>query len=612
MTRTLCAALALAVATPAMADGVIVSHGLSTFGDLAYGPDFSHFEYVNPEAPQGGTMSFRGFLASRTFDSLNQFILAGESAQGLERLYDSLMVRAFDEPDALYGQIGETVEYPADRSWVIFNMRPEATFSDGHPITAEDVVFTIDALKTEGHPYYRITLADVEGAEALSDHRVRVNFRDGANTRDLGATVAQLYVLPAHYYDTVPFAESTMEPPVGSGKYLVKDADPGRQITYCQNPDYWGKDLNVNVGMENFECFVYEYFADNTAAFEALKSGEYLFHEEFTSAQWASAYDFPALDEGHVIREVIEDARPAGAQGYWLNTRHKRFQDIRVREAVGMLFNFEWTNETLFAGLYQRSDSVWENAINMQAEGRPEGDELALLEEIRDLLPPEVFEEAAYVPPVSEPIPSDRRQIRAAGRLLDEAGWMVGDDGMRRNAAGDTLKLEFLFTGAGFQRIVLPFIENLRRAGIDASENLIDAAQYEQRLEDFAFDMVIARPQIRLSPSVELRSLFGSAGADQPGTLNLSGLSDPAIDALIERVISASDRQSMETAVRALDRVVRHTHVWVPNWYKGTHWIAYWDVFGKPAEKPAYVRGDDYWWFDQAKYDALIESGVLR
>jgi microcin C transport system substrate-binding protein len=371
-------AFGLAHAEPAAAseDSVIVSHGISAFGDLKYPADFPYFDYVNPDAPQGGTMTFRGTGASSTFDSLNAFILKGEPAQGLGLLYDSLLAGSADEPDSSYGLVAESLEYPEDRSWVIFNMRPEATFSDGEPITAEDVVFSYEVLLEKGTPSYRIILKDIETVEALDAHRVKFTFRPGVATRDLPQLAGGLSILPRHYYDTVPFEDSTLDPPVGSGEYVVADVKPGRSVKYCKNPGYWGKDLAPNVGTNNFDCFLYEYFTDNVAAFEAFKVGQYLFHQEFFSSIWATGYDFPALQKGWVIKEALEDASPSGTQGFWFNLRREKFQDPRVREAIGMMFNFEWTNATLFYGLYNQTDSFWENSP-MQAEGLPEGAELA-------------------------------------------------------------------------------------------------------------------------------------------------------------------------------------------------------------------------------------------
>lgn len=606
------AALALILtAGPVAGEAVTVSHGISAFGDLKYPPGFTHFDYVNPDAPQGGTMSFRSALASNTFDSLNYYILEGEPAHGLLRIHDTLMARAYDEPDAVYGLIAESVEYPADRSWVIYNLRPEARFSDGAPITAEDVAFTIEALREEARPVFRLTVANVEMVEVLDPHRVKVTFADGAATRDLPADIGQLPILPKHYYAEVPFGRSTMEPPVSSGGFRVTDADPGRSITYCRAEDYWGADLPVNVGRENFDCFRYEYFADTVAAFEALKAGAYLFHEEFFSAIWATGYEFPALENGWVIREEIADGRSSGAQGFYFNLRRPQLQDIRVREAIAMMFNFEWSNETLFYGLYDRTDSFWENSV-LEAEGLPEGDELALLEEFRDQLPPGVFTDPPVSPPVASVQQIDRGLLRRASDLLDEAGWPVGDDGLRRNAEGEVLRVEFVDDSPAFERIILPYIENLERLGVEAEHILVDPAQMQQRQQEFDYDITPGRVVIPLTMTVGVRSVFGSQSADAPGALNLAGVADPVVDALIDRALAAESREDMNTAVRAIDRVLRAKHLWAPNWHKGTHWLAYWDVFGRPEVRPTYVRGEDYWWWDEEKYQALRDAGALR
>ncbi len=609
----LAAALAIGTVAPAeeTAAPIIVSHGISSFGDLKYPADFKHFDYVNPDAPQGGTMSFRGTGASQTFDSLNPYILKGEPAQGLGLLTDSLLVGSADEPDSAYGLIARSIEYPEDRSWAIFDMRPEATFSDGVPITAEDVVFSYHTLLEKGEPSYRIILRDIASVEALDPHKVKFTFAADAAKRDLPGLAGGLPVLPTHYYETVPFEQSTLTPPVGSGQYVVASVQPGRTIKYCKNPNYWGAKLPVNVGTNNFECFVYEYFADNTAAFEALKSGSYLFHQEFFSSLWATAYDFPALKKGWVKKEALPDNRPSGTQGFWFNLRREKFQDPRVREAIALMFNFEWTNATLFHDLYKRTDSFWENSP-MQAEGLPQGEELAVLEEFRDQLPPGIFTEPAYVPPVQGTQQLDRSALRRASGLLDEAGWTVGADGLRRNARGEKLSVEFIDDNPSLDRVVNPYVANLRRIGIDASNRTIDAAQMQQRQKDFNYDIVGGRFSMALAPGLELRQIFGSAAADAAGSANYGGLKDPVVDALIEKVIAAPERPTMEARVRALDRVLRAKQIWVPNWYSGQYLVAYWDVFGRPDIQPEYARGDAYWWIDQAKYDKLKSEGALR
>ena len=435
-------------------------------------------------------------------------------------------------------------------------MRPEATFSDGVPITAEDVVFTWEVLMAKGEPFYQIMLRDIDKVEALDPHRVRFTFKEGAAKRDLPQLAGGLSILPKHYYDKVDFGASTLVPPVGSGAFVVADVQPGKSIKYCKRPDYWGNDLPVNVGTNNFECIVYQYFADNTAAFEALKVGDYLFHEEFYSSLWATAYDFPALQNGWVKRETIPDGRPSGTQGFWMNLRREKLQDPRVREAIALMFNFEWSNATLFGGLYDRTTSFFQNSP-MAAAGLPEGEELAVLEKYRKDLPPEIFTEPPYTPAVNKVERTDRAAIRRASKLLDEAGWTVGPGGLRKNAKGETLTLEFVDDNASFERIINPFVQNLRQVGIDAQYRQIDSAQMQERQKHFDYDIIPGRIVMSLSPSIELRTLFGSSSADSPGTLNWSGLGDPVVDALIEDVIAADSRPQMEARVRALDRVMR-------------------------------------------------------
>ncbi|SFI25112.1 extracellular solute-binding protein [Albimonas pacifica] len=594
---------------PAVGEGgAIVSHGISTFGDLKYAPDFAHFDFVNPDAPKGGTWSGRGTGASSTFDSLNPFILKGEPAQGLGALYDTLLTGSPDEIDAVYGLLAESLEYPEDRTWVIFRLRPEATFSDGSPVTAEDVKFTFDILREQGHPSYRIQYRDVESATVLEERAIRFDFREGVSTRDLPAMVGGFAVLSKAWWAERDFSASTLEPILGSGPYAVEVAEPGRRIVYARRPDYWAADLPVNVGTNNFDRYVFEYFKDYTAAFEAFKAGAFTFHEEFFSKIWATEYGFPAIERGWVIKDQVPDGRPSGTQGFWFNMRRPQFQDPRVREALSMAFDFEWSNKTLFYGLYDRTVSFFENSP-MEAEGMPSEAELALLEPLRADLPAEVFEAPAYTPPVTDGSGSDRRVLRRAMKLLDEAGWTV-KDGMRVNAEGQPLKMELLDDSPTFERIIGPFIANLRKMGVDASMRIVDPAQYQQRQEDFDYDVVPGRFVMSMTPGQELRSLFGSDAAGSPGTPNLTGLANPAVDALIEKVIGADSRESLDVAARALDRVLRALHIWTPNWYKGEYNIAYWDVFGMPESPPPYSRGDGYWWWDEAKYEKLKSEGA--
>ena len=603
--------LACAWAGPAWAD-VTVSHGYSAFGDLKYGPDFTHFDYANPDAPQGGTMSQRQLYGTPTFNSLNAFIIKGDSApEVLHHVYDSLMVRANDEPDAVYGLIAETIEYADDLSTIAFDMRPEARFHDGSPVEASDVVFTIEALRTEGHPYYRNLLGNVEDVVAEGPHRVRFDLAPGAGSA-LPADIAQLPVLPEHFYDENPFAETWLTAPLGSGPYRVEAVDAPRTIRFCRDPDYWAADLPVNAGKNNFDCFAYEYFADDTVGLEAFAAGEYMLRVEFRAASWAEGYDFPAARNGWVRKMELPDGRPANAQGIWINLRRDALQDIRVREALEYAFNFEWTNETLFYGAYRRTDSFFENT-SMQAEGLPEGEELALLEPFRDSLPPEVFTEPPHVPYAGTSTPRDRAGLRVAGRLLDAAGWTVGDDGMRRNAAGELLTLELPEDSQSMMRVLTPFTENAEALGIDLRLEMLDPATLAERRQQFDFDLAVGAWGVKVTPGAELRAFYGSDAAAAEGSNNLSGLADPVVDALIEAAVEAESREELEVAARALDRVLRSRHIWVPNWHSGTHRIAFWDIFGIP-ETPApydFMRNIEFWWLDGEKLEALKEQGAL-
>ncbi len=598
----------------AFAQETIKSHGISTFGDLKYPADFTHFDYVNPDAPQGGTISFRGTGASATFDSFNAFILKGNPAQGLGLLYDSLMTGSGDEPDSSYVYVAESIEYPEDRSWVQFVIREGAQFSDGEPITADDLVFSLNILKEKGHPWYAaVGYKDIVKAEAIDERTVKFTFAEGANTRDLPATAGGIAILPKHYWETRDFSESSLDIPVGSSGMTIKNFEPGRYIEYCKMPGYWLEDHPSNVGSGNFDCYRYEYFTDNSIAFEGFKAGEFLFHEEFTSKNWATLYtpeNFPALEKGYVIKESLPDARPSGTQGFWINTRLEKFQDPRVRQALGYMFNFEWSNQALFYGIYKRTDSFWENS-DLQASGALEGAELAILEEFRDQLDPSIFDQPAFVPPVLKPDQFDRGALRKANKLLDEAGWKLVD-GVRTNAAGEELVIDIVDDGPGFERIINPVIQTMQRAGIKASFRIIDSAQMLERQENYDYDIIVARLVMSLSPGEELMSTYGSVGADKPGQSNFAGLKHPVVDELISRIAAAETREDMANHVRALDRVLRAQHIWIPNWFKGSHNVAYWDVFGRPENKPKYSRGViGTWWIDQAKLDRLKAEGAL-
>ena len=573
-------------------------HGLSTFGELKYAPDFKHFDYVNPQAPKGGRLSMIGTAGLITFNSLNAFILKGDAAQGLSFLFDSLMLPAQDEPDSLYGLVAESVERADDGKSVTFYLRKEAVFSDGTAVTAQDVANSLTLLKEKGHPQFALQLADVEKAEAVDDLTVRYHFK-GDQVRDLPAIVASLPIFSKAYYDKTDFTKTSLEPPLGSGPYTVGDFKQGRYIIYERKKDYWAKDLPVNVGRLNFDQLRYEYFRDRTAEFEALKAGEYDLREEFTSKVWATEYDIPQVKSGRLIRLTLPDERPSGAQGFFINNRREKFADPRVRKAIDFAFDFEWTNKNQFYGLYKRTNSFFENS-DMKAEGPPTGAELALLEPYRDKLPKDVFE-APYASPVSNISGQDRKLLRTASKLLTDAGWVI-KDGKRTNAKGEKLDIEFLIFSPTFERVIAPFVKNLKILGIDANIRLVDPSQYQSRLKSFDFDIITQRYVMRVTPGVELRNYWGSKSADTPGSQNLSGIKDPVIDELIEKVIAAKSREDLVTAARAIDRVLRANHYWVPHWYKAAHNIAYWDKFSRPETKPRYGRGViDIWWYDETK-----------
>jgi microcin C transport system substrate-binding protein len=593
-----CVAALLLASVPTAAAAAEPTHGLSAFGDLAYPADFKNFAYVNPDAAKGGTFSLVGWGGVTTFNSLNNFILKGDAAQGLELLFDSLMTRAADEPDAVYGLVAESAEVADDRMSVTFKLRPEAKFNDGSPITADDVVFSFDALKTMGHPIYAQTLADVEKAEALDPATVRYSFK-GSLVRDLPLTVAGLPIFSKAFYAARDFAATTMEPPLSSGPYKVGKVSQGRTIEYLRNPDYWAKDLPVNRGRWNFDTIRYEYFRDRTAALEAFKAGAYDFREEFTSKVWATEYDFPAIRDGRVKKEVVPDETPSGTQGFFVNTRREQFKDPRVRKALELAFDFEWANRYLFHNLYTRTQSYFENST-LKAAGEPPEAERKLITELGVRVRQEALG-PAELPPVSDGSGQDRKLLLEASKLLDEAGWKI-KNGVRVNEKGEPLKVELLNFEPAFERVNAPYVKNLQLLGIDAKMRMVDPAQYQQRMKSFDFDITSQRYSMRDTPGVELRSYFGSDAAKIDGSLNLAGISDPAVDALIERVIAAKSREELTTASRALDRVLRAGHYWVPHWYKASNNIAYWDRFSRPETKPRYDRGVlDTWWYDKDK-----------
>lgn len=578
-------------------------HGLSIFGDLKYSAEFQHFDYVNPDAPKAGTASQIGTAGRTTFDSFNNYIVRGDAAQGLELLFDSLMVRAFDEPDAVYGLVAKTAEVADDGLSVTFNLRKEAQFADGTPVTADDIIYSFETLKKHGDPRISNPLRDVVSAEAIDDQTVRYRFQ-GSLIRDLPITVAQLPILSKAFYETVDFTKTSLEPPLGSGPYRIGAFKPGTYVSYERRKDYWAKDLPVNRGRHNFDVVRFEYYRDRTLELENLLSGNFDFREEFTSKDWATGYDSKTpVRDGRVVKETLPDGRPSGAQGFFINLRRDKFKDVRVRKALDLAFDFEWSNRNLFYGLYQRTESFFENS-DMKASGSPSGEELALLEPFRDRLPAAVFGDV-YVPAKTNGSGNNRNNLREAARLLSEAGWKQTSKGLR-NAKGQPFDLEILYFSPSFERILGPYSRNLRRIGINANLRIVDASQYQQRLKEFDFDITTQRYSLRLTPGVELKTFWGSNAANQVGSYNLSGISDPVLDALIDKIVSAPSRNDLVVAARAADRVLRAQHYWVPQWYKASHNIAYWNKFGRPATKPKYARGAlDTWWFDAEKAEGL-------
>lgn len=609
MRRNVILILAALVACPGTAIAeTTVSHGISAFGELKYKPDFKHFDYVYPNAPKGGSIDTRSTIGRSTFDNFNPFIARGDGAVGADvLLFDSLMTRAYDEPDAVYGLVAKTVEMPEDRSWALFTLRPEAVFSDGTPLTAEDVAFSIESLRDKGAPRIALPLRAVENVTVLASDKIKFTFAADAAKRDLAALVAEMPIFSKAEFEGKAFDEPERgRAPLGSGPYKVGKFKAGEFVTYIRRDDYWAKNLPVNVGHWNFDEIQYWYFTDGDLALENFKAGELDLTEEFRSLNWATKYDFPAIQNGYVKRESLPDGRAGGTQGFWLNTRKPSLQDPFVREAIGLAFDFEWSNEKLFYGLYIRTDSFFENTADLQATGMLEGAELALLEPFRGQVPESVFTEPAFTPPVSNGSGFDRKLRRKAQRLLKQAGWNVVD-GMLRNATGARLTLELLDrANSNFDRIAKPFIANLRELGIDARLSAVDRTQYEKRVKDFDYDIIVRRYAVASTPGPAIKDLLSSETVETPDTYNVAAVASPAIDHLLEVISAAKSRAKVAVAARAIDRVFRAGHYWVPNWYKASHSIAYWDRFGRPQDfgiaKPPYKRAIlRTWWVDPKK-----------
>jgi microcin C transport system substrate-binding protein len=586
-------------------------HGISGFGDLKYPPDFPHFSYVNPNAPKGGVFSQIGpnrqFNQSfQTFNSLNSFILKGDAAQGMELTFAALMVRSGDEADAMYGLAASSVRISDDELTYRFTLRSQAKFHDGTPLTAHDVVWSLTTLKEKGHPIITQQLRDFTGAEAADDRTVIVRFAEKRG-RDVPLFVAALPIFSRTYYSKKPFDESTLDIPLGSGAYKVGRFQVGHFIEFERVTDWWGADLPVSRGQSNFDTLRFEYYRDREVGFEGFTAKNYLFREEFTSRTWATRYDFPAFKEGRVKRDVLPDDTPSGAQGWFINTRRDKFKDRRVREALIDAFDFEWTNKNIMYGSYERTHSVFQNSP-MMAKGKPDAAELALLEPFRGKLPDEVFGEP-YVPPVTDGSGQDRQWLRRGAQLLNDAGYTL-NKGKRVLPSGKPITIEFLIDEPTFQPHHLPYIKNLSVLGIDATLRVVDPVQYRARVDGFDFDITVERFSFSATPGDSLRTFFSSQAAATKGTQNLAGIADPAVDTLVDIIIAAKTRAELTAACKALDRVIRAGRYWIPHWYKASHWIAYWDVFGHPASKPRYFRGiPETWWYDRDKAAKLDHKG---
>ena len=537
-----------------MAQNEIISHGISTFGDLKYEKDFKHLSYVNPDAPKGGEISFWAF---GSFDSMHPYTRKGRAGAYSSIFFESLLEGTSDEIDSAYGLIAKEIEYPEDRSWVIFTLRSEVLFSDGSPLTAKDVLFSYKLLKEKGLPSFRAVLEkDIQSAELISDRKIKFIFNEEVPKRDLINTVGGLPIFSEKYFtdNKVDFEASTLTPALGSGPYILDKVDVGKQIIYKKNPNYWGHDLPINKGRYNFDKFRIEYFADYNSAFEGFKAGTYTFRNEASSKIWATGYDFPALEKNWVKKTTLPDGNLSSGQSFVLNLRREKFHDIRVRKAIGLMFNFEWSNSTLFYGLYERINSFWDNS-DLKASGMPIEQELVILNKYKDILDENNFSEEVFSFPKSSLKQLDRKNLRQASKLLDDAGWEVGDDGLRRNADGKTLDVEILNDSQAFDRIINPYIENLKKLGINAANIKIDNAQMTDRRRKFDFDILVGFLSTQLTPGSELEQYFGSESADF-SIFNLTGVKDQGVDAIIKEVRAAKSREELGFAIRALDRGV--------------------------------------------------------
>ena len=579
------------------------SHAISMYGDVKYGPNFKHYDYVNPDAPKGGLVKMAG---RGTYDNLNPFILKGVSATGWSLMYDSLTDHSRDEAFTEYGLLAESIEVPNDRSYVIFALQPSARWHDGKPVTPDDVVFTFETLKTKGHPFYKNYLADVQKIEKIDAQRIKFTFGQTSN-RELPLIVGQISILPKHYWEGKDFEATTLEPPLGSGPYKIEAFDPGRSITYRRVENYWGKDKPVIKGRYNPDTIHYDYYKDENVAIEALKAGEFDARFENIAKEWATAYDnHPAYQSGKLIKELVPHENGTGMQGFCFNTRRTRFADPKVCQALSYAFDFEWTNANLFYGQYERTKSYFSNT-ELASSCLPQGKELEILDPYRGRIPEEVFTKI-YDPPSTDGSGNIRQNLRSATQMFAEAGWTIKEGKLTHSKTGETMNIEFLLSSASWERIVGPYVQNLERLGITSTIRTVDPAQYQNRMQEFDFDATVVVWGQSLSPGNEQRNLWTSEAADTPGTRNFVGIKNPVIDELVVKLINAPDRETLVATTRALDRMLLWGHYAIPHWHIRNHRMVYWNKFGKPTVSPKYQPGTpfpDTWWVDASKAASL-------
>ena len=600
MFRFILIILCISICFPSLAD-INVSHAIAMHGEPKYSKDFEHVEYVNPNAYKGGKVIFSSI---GSYDTFNPFTLKGNAAAGIGNLFETLTTSSSDEAFTEYGLLAETIEWPDDRSWVSFNIRKEAKWHDGKSVTPEDVIWTFNILMEKGHPFYKYYYGDVVEVVKEGDLKVRFNFKGNTNL-ELPLIVGQLPVLPKHYWENISFEETTLEIPMGSGPYKINSFDAGRSITYEIDTDYWGFNIPIKKGTENFGLIKHEYYKDRGIEREAFKSGEIDFFSENTSKDWATSYDILAVQKGLIIKESIEHENPQGMQAFAFNIRKEFFNNKKVREALSYAFDFEWTNRNLFYSAYKRTNSFFENS-ELAASGLPEGKELELLNEYKNDLPTEIFN-MEFNPPKTDGSGFIRKELSKATTLLKEVGWELNEGKLINKESGKNFEFEILLVSPAFERIVLPFKDNLEKLGISVTVRTIDSAQYQQRLETFDFDMVVSSIRQSLSPGNEQRNFWGSDAADTNGSRNIIGIKNPVIDSLIEKVISAKDREDLIITTKALDRVLLWNHYVIPQWHISSYRTLYWDIFDKPKIRPKYSLGTNTWWIDSLKASTIDE-----